>query len=235
MHCKRNCSFLLQSADRLFPSRVPTDGEDAYEPMPSMSVDSPNHLVPPPPPPPIASGEAGQRNNWRRRLSIRPGSAGGGAGGAGGGGGASGVGVGMGLGAGGGGVARRRRPSVSPGQAQVQLISIPQLDAIQRTLKLLDVRLQHVQSNAKDEERTRDDIDHIRRLMSENQKALTTVITVLTSMQEEVRNVSITMHKQQMNTFQLAPPPPRKKSSERSLDRDRSGSSREHSVEVSQI
>ena len=39
-------------------------------------------------------------------------------------------------------------PSVSAGgAAHIQLLSIPQLDAIQRTLRILDVRLQHVQSN----------------------------------------------------------------------------------------
>ena len=70
--------------------------------------------------------------------------------------------------------------------AQVQLISIPQLDAIQRCLKLLDVRLQHVQSSARDDDRTRDDVGHIRKLMNENQKALSTVVTVLDSIQEEV-------------------------------------------------
>jgi len=98
-------------------------------------------------------------------------------------------------------------PSVSGGAAQIQLLSIPQLDAIQRTLRILDVRLQHVQSNARDDEKTRSDIDHIRRLMSENQNALATVITVLSSIQEEVRRLSITVHKQQTSVLQIQPPP----------------------------
>jgi len=98
-------------------------------------------------------------------------------------------------------------PSVSGGGAQIQLLSIPQLDAIQRTLRILDVRLQHVQSNARDDERTRADIEHIRRLMSENQNALATVITVLSSIQEEVRRLSITVHKQQTSVLQIQPPP----------------------------
>ena len=65
---------------------------------------------------------------------------------------------------------RSRRPSFQGGgpggggPPQVQLLSIPQLDAIQRSLKLLDVRLQHIQSAAKDDEKTKDDIDHIRRV-----------------------------------------------------------------------
>ena len=68
----------------------------------------------------------------------------------------------------------------------MQLLSIPQLDIIQRTLKILDVRLQHVQTNVKSEEKTRQDIQHIRIVMSENQKALSTVVSVLGSLQDEV-------------------------------------------------
>ena len=107
---------------------------------------------------------------------------------------------------------KARRPSVGQGQPQVQLLSIPQLDAIQRSLKLLDVRLQHVQSNAKDDEKSKDDVVHIRRVMSENQKALHTIVTVLSSIQEEVRVLSIAMHKQQQNTLQIQAP--RKKSND---------------------
>ena len=70
--------------------------------------------------------------------------------------------------------------------ANIQLLSIPQLDVIQRTLKILDVRLQHVQSNCKSEEQTREDIRHIRKVMSENHKALSTVVSVLGSLQDEV-------------------------------------------------
>ena len=98
-------------------------------------------------------------------------------------------------------------PLAAGGASQIQLLSIPQLDAIQRTLRILDVRLQHVQSNARDDERTRSDIEHIRRLMSENQNALATVITVLSSIQEEVRRLSITVHKQQTSVLQIQPPP----------------------------
>ena len=121
-----------------------------------------------------------------------------------------------------------RRPSVGSGPPQVQLLSIPQLDAIQRSLKLLDVRLQHIQTSAKDDEKSRDNIDHIRRVMSENQKALSTVVTVLSAIQEEVRSLSIAVHHQQKSTLQIQAP--RKRSSERSTSsgeglRDREGSS----------
>jgi len=54
--------------------------------------------------------------------------------------------------------------------ANIQLLSIPQLDVIQRTLKILDVRLQHVQSNCKSEEKTKQDINHIRRVMLKNHR-----------------------------------------------------------------
>jgi len=79
---------------------------------------------------------------------------------------------------------------------------------IQRTLKILDVRLQHVQSNCKSEEQTREDIQHIRTqsstseqsderediqhirtVMSENHKALSSVVSVLSSLQDEVSTV----------------------------------------------
>ena len=93
--------------------------------------------------------------------------------------------------------------SAGSGPSQIQLLSIPQLDAIQRTLRILDVRLQHVQSNSKDDDRAKQDIDHIRKLMSENQNALSTVVTVLSSIQEEIRRLSITVHKNQPTFIQI--------------------------------
>jgi hypothetical protein len=90
--------------------------------------------------------------------------------------------------------------------AVVQLVSLPQLDSIQRTLRILDVRLQHVQSNARDDAGRRSDIEHIRRLMTENQNALSTVVTVLSSIQEEVRRISISVHHQQQGaTLHIQP------------------------------
>jgi len=87
----------------------------------------------------------------------------------------------------------------------VQLLSVPQLDVIQRTLKILDVRLQHVQAAAKTEEKMRQDIDHICRVMSENQKALTMVVTVLASIQDEVHSLGVTIQRQAATTFQIQP------------------------------
>ncbi|CAG5122394.1 unnamed protein product, partial [Candidula unifasciata] len=49
-------------------------------------------------------------------------------------------------------------------------LAIPQLDAIQRSQKLLDMRLQQLQANHKETNRLQDDVEFIRRLMAENQK-----------------------------------------------------------------
>lgn len=49
----------------------------------------------------------------------------------------------------------------------------------------------------------RDDIQHIRMVMSENQKALTSIVTVLSSLQEEVRALSISVHKQQQQRLEI--------------------------------
>ena len=63
-----------------------------------------------------------------------------------------------------------------------------------------------VQSNSREEDNARHDIEHIRRVMSENQKALTSVVTVLSSIQEEVRGLSIAVHRQQATTFHITAP-----------------------------
>jgi len=68
------------------------------------------------------------------------------------------------------------------------------------------VRLQHVQGNVKDDIRQRADIEHIRRLMAENQNALATIVTVLSSIQEEVRRLSINVRHQRSSIIQIQPP-----------------------------
>ena len=73
-------------------------------------------------------------------------------------------------------------------------------------VKILDVRLQHVQNNVNNDNKERQDIDHIRRLMSENQLALTSLVTTLGAIQEEVRTVRVLFNKHQENTFKIAPP-----------------------------
>ncbi|XP_076459396.1 short transient receptor potential channel 7-like isoform X2 [Babylonia areolata] len=69
-------------------------------------------------------------------------------------------------------------------------LAIPQLDGIQRSQKLLDVRLQHLQANNKDNNRMMDDVEFIRRLMAENQKALCNVVQALGNIQGEIVNLA---------------------------------------------
>ncbi|KAL8623911.1 hypothetical protein ACOMHN_054252 [Nucella lapillus] len=69
-------------------------------------------------------------------------------------------------------------------------LAIPQLDGIQRSQKLLDVRLQHLQANNKDNNRMMDDVEFIRRLMTDNQKALCNVVQALGNIQGEIVNLA---------------------------------------------
>lgn len=78
-----------------------------------------------------------------------------------------------------------RRVSSSVAPPPTTLV-IPQLDAIQRSQKLLDVRLQHLQANSKENNRIIDDIEFLRRVMTENQKALFNIIHALGNMQGEI-------------------------------------------------
>lgn len=82
-------------------------------------------------------GDGGGPYNVRRRMSLRPGSTG-----------RSGRNPRKQLGGPAGGPG-----GCGPAAAAVQLLSLPQLDGMQRTLKLLDVRMQHVQANAKQDEK----------------------------------------------------------------------------------
>ncbi|XP_033739855.1 short transient receptor potential channel 3-like [Pecten maximus] len=81
-----------------------------------------------------------------------------------------------------------RRVSNPAAPAPTTLV-IPQLDAIQRSQKLLDVRLQHLQTNSKMNTKIIDDIEFLRRVMNENQKALCNIIQALGSMQCEIVNL----------------------------------------------
>ncbi|CAI9738536.1 short transient receptor potential channel 3-like [Octopus vulgaris] len=83
-----------------------------------------------------------------------------------------------------------RRTSVSNSGPIATTLAIPQLDAIQRQQKLLDVRLQHLQSNTRENNKMMDDVDFIRRLMTENQKALFNIIQALANIQTEIVNLA---------------------------------------------
>jgi DNA invertase Pin-like site-specific DNA recombinase len=82
-----------------------------------------------------------------------------------------------------------RRVSNSVPSSGPTTLVIPQLDAIQRSQKLLDVRLQHLQASSKENNRIVDDIDFLRKVMTENQKALYNIIQALGNMQGEIVNL----------------------------------------------
>ncbi|CAG2234853.1 Transient receptor potential-gamma protein [Mytilus edulis] len=81
-----------------------------------------------------------------------------------------------------------RRVSNSVPSGPTTLV-IPQLDAIQRSQKLLDVRLQHLQASSKENNRIIDDVEFLRKVMTENQKALYNIIQALGNMQGEIVNL----------------------------------------------
>ena len=82
-----------------------------------------------------------------------------------------------------------RRVSNSVPSSGPTTLVIPQLDAIQRSQKLLDVRLQHLQASSKENNRIVEDIDFLRKVMTENQKALYNIIQALGNMQGEIVNL----------------------------------------------
>ncbi|XP_074649130.1 short transient receptor potential channel 7-like [Tubulanus polymorphus] len=89
----------------------------------------------------------------------------------------------------------RRRSSLNGQQPSVQVLSIPQLDAIQRTQKLLDVRLQHLQSTSDAagvqaaNQKVQNDLEHIHTLLSENQKAMYSIVKAVSTIQEEIHGL----------------------------------------------
>ena len=85
------------------------------------------------------------------------------------------------------GGARGQGRKISHSTAQIATtLAIPQLDAIQRSQKLLDVRLQHLQQSSKENNRIIDDVEFLRRVMTENQKAMFNIIHALGNMQSEI-------------------------------------------------
>ncbi|XP_064608787.1 short transient receptor potential channel 7-like [Liolophura sinensis] len=99
-----------------------------------------------------------------------------------------------------GGRMHTRRSSISGSAPLATTVNIPQLDAIQRSQKLLDVRLQHLQSSSKENSKLVDDVEFIRRLMTENQKALFNIIQALSNIQGEIVNLA--------QCLRPTPPPP---------------------------
>lgn len=98
---------------------------------------------------------------------------------------------------------KRRGSQFGPGLAAssgLQLLALPQLDAMQRTQKILDMRMQtlHQQMDqinlAAGSHRIREELEHIRQLIAENQKAMTSVVKVIATIQEQIRMLNDNMH-----------------------------------------
>ncbi|KAL5019007.1 hypothetical protein ScPMuIL_004729 [Solemya velum] len=86
-------------------------------------------------------------------------------------------------------LSRNHSRRTSTGPSLPTTLAIPQLDAITRSQKLLDVRLQHLQASSKENNRLFSDVDFLRRVMTENQKALFNIIQALGNMQNEIVNL----------------------------------------------
>jgi hypothetical protein len=101
---------------------------------------------------------------------------------------------------------RSRLTPPASGGSGIHLLSIPQIDAIQRMLRLMDVRLQHIQAGvggSEDETKMRDDVDRMHFLTVVNQNAVESIVTVLSAIQEEVRCLSISVHQQRRASLQM--------------------------------
>ena len=77
-----------------------------------------------------------------------------------------------------------------------------QLEAIQRGQKLLDARLQDLQTHGRnDEDNTKDTVEHIRKIVAETQKAMGSLVTAVGSQQDDIRGIAnlVTTLYQKMN------------------------------------
>ncbi|VDO70179.1 unnamed protein product [Schistosoma mattheei] len=78
-------------------------------------------------------------------------------------------------------------------------LQLPQLDAIQRMQKILDMRLQNLQAQsdqlnyASGNARIKEEISHVRQLMSESQKALSCIVKAVSQMQDQVVQLNTNM------------------------------------------
>ncbi|KAK2166716.1 hypothetical protein LSH36_36g02028, partial [Paralvinella palmiformis] len=80
-----------------------------------------------------------------------------------------------------------------------KICSTVQLDAIQRSQRMLDARLQDLQSTNRNEElKLKSNVSEIRHLLNESQKAMNSLVSAVTSMQEDVGTMSrvvVSVHK----------------------------------------
>ncbi|GAA51153.1 short transient receptor potential channel 3, partial [Clonorchis sinensis] len=84
------------------------------------------------------------------------------------------------------------QPGLPPGMMSNLNLQLPQLDSIQRTQKILDMRLQNLQAQsdqlncASGNARIKEEIMHVRQLIGENQKALSSIVKAVSQMQDQV-------------------------------------------------
>ncbi|KAF5404874.1 hypothetical protein PHET_01149 [Paragonimus heterotremus] len=78
------------------------------------------------------------------------------------------------------------------GTLQGLSLQLPQLDGIQRTQKILDMRLQNLQAQsdqlncASGNAKIKEEIVHVRQLIGETQKALSSIVKAVSQMQEQI-------------------------------------------------
>ncbi|CAH8632541.1 unnamed protein product [Schistosoma curassoni] len=78
-------------------------------------------------------------------------------------------------------------------------LQLPQLDAIQRMQRILDMRLQNLQAQsdqlnyASGNARIKEEISHVRQFMSESQKALSCIVKAVSQMQDQVVQLNTNM------------------------------------------
>ncbi|CAH8593775.1 unnamed protein product [Schistosoma turkestanicum] len=78
-------------------------------------------------------------------------------------------------------------------------LQLPQLDGIQRMQKILDMRLQNLQAQsdqlnyASGNARIKEEISHVRQLISESQKALSCIVKAVSQMQDQVVQLNANM------------------------------------------
>nr|CAH8873704.1 unnamed protein product [Trichobilharzia regenti] len=78
-------------------------------------------------------------------------------------------------------------------------LQLPQLDGIQRMQKILDMRLQNLQAqsdqlnHASGNARIKEEISHVRQLIGESQKALSSIVKAVSQMQDQVVQLNTNM------------------------------------------
>ena len=86
-----------------------------------------------------------------------------------------------------------RRTGTKRGSRKTQPATNAQLDAIQRGQRMLDARLQDLQTCHTEEMIIRDNLMHMRRAFDEQQRAMGGMAKAMEAMQDEMRSLSLTL------------------------------------------